>query len=485
MKQTVSQVLFFIKIVLPYSICLIFFIAYSTLSIVRHNSYQSFGYDLGINDHITWEYSQFHAPTTTIDHVPFTSKLDVHVEIIYILLAPFYWIWSDARILLLLQAFIVCFSSIAIYLLAKTYKLPEWSSLALLLVYLLFYGVQNALWFDVHSAPFGAAFLGWFIYFLVKKDKTWSIVFFLLAITAKENIAGITFLVSLIYFIATRQKSALYFAGASLLYLAFVFGVYFPQFVDGGYRFANEEGLFSRLDPSLMYDTADKQKVYFYSFLSFGFLPFLSPLYLIPVLGNLASYFILGSNVSTAQGLFLQYRIGLTPLLAWGTIVSMSRYKILQTKYVGLYLVLCAFLVQYMLHLPLSYLAKSWFWESPSEVADINKVITFIPKNAAVVSQNNITPHVSQRYYIFTLYPEKKSFQANSPCDDMSCDWFRWSGNPEYLIANPSSIWDTRHLLTDPDSFQKGLVNMEQAGVIKKYKQVNSAVLYEVLKNPN
>lgn len=481
---SVSHLIQIVKRLLPYTICLVFFIAYSTLSIVRHTHYQSYGFDLGINDHITWEYSRLHPPTTTIDHVPFTSKLDVHVEIVYALLSPFYWIWSDARTLLLLQAGIVSFSSLAVYFLAKTYKLPEWSSLALLIVSLSFYGVQNALWFDVHSAPFGAAFLGWFIYFLVKRNTRWAIISFLLAITAKENIAGITFLISIVYFLQTRQKTGLYFAGVSLIYLAFIFGVYFPHFVSGGYRFANEGGLFSKLHPSLMYDTADKQQVYWYSLLSFGFLPLLSPLYLIPVLGNLASYFILGSNVSTAQGLFLQYRIGLTPLLAWGTIVSMSRFKILQTKYITIYLLTSVFLVQYLLHLPLSYLAKSWFWEKPSEVNDINTVITYIPQNAAVVSQNNITPHVSERYYIFTLYPVKKEFQDESPCGETTCDWFRWTGNPEYLIANPSPVWDTRHLLTDPESFQKGLINLEKAGILEKYKEVNKAVVYKVIRNP-
>lgn len=471
------------KIFLPYIICFVFFLAYSTLSVVRHNHYQSFGFDLGINDHVVWEYSQFHPPTTTIDHIPFTSKLDVHVETIYAFLSPFYWIWSDARTLLLLQAGVVSFSGLAVFFLAKTYKLSEWSSIALLIVYLSFYGVQNALWFDVHSATFGAAFQAWFIYFLVKKNTRWAIISFLLAITAKENIAGITFLISIVYFFQTRQKMGLYFAGVSLIYLAFIFGIYFPHFVHGGYRFANEGGLFSKLTPSLMYDTPDKQQVYLYSFLSFGFLPLLSPLYLIPVLGNLASYFILGSNVSTAQGLFLQYRIGLTPLLAWGTIVSMSRFKLLQTKYVAAYLVICALFVQYLLHLPLSYLAKSWFWERPREINDISKVITYIPKNAAVVSQNNITPHISERYYIFTLYPVTKKFLADSPCGETTCNWFRWSGNPEYLVANPSPIWDTRHLLTDPESFQKGLINLERAGVIEKYKEVHKAVLYKVIKN--
>jgi uncharacterized membrane protein len=163
--------------ILPYVLCLFFFLAYSTLSIVRHNHYQSFGFDLGINDQVVWEYSHFHAPITIIDHKVFSSKLAVHVELIYAFLAPFYWLWSDPRMLLLLQAGFVCFSAIPIYLLAKRQKLHPTLQIALLVSYLLFYGVQNALWFDAHSATFAASFIAWFIYFLVSQKNKWAIFF--------------------------------------------------------------------------------------------------------------------------------------------------------------------------------------------------------------------------------------------------------------------------------------------------------------------
>ena len=47
-------------------ICLLFFIAYAVLSVVRHNHYGSFGYDLGINDQVVWEYSRLLPPISTI-----------------------------------------------------------------------------------------------------------------------------------------------------------------------------------------------------------------------------------------------------------------------------------------------------------------------------------------------------------------------------------------------------------------------------------
>jgi uncharacterized membrane protein len=474
----------FIKKFYPLLLCFVFFVAYSVLTVVRHNNYQSFGFDLGINDQVVWEYSRFKAPITSIDHVPFIPKLYVHIEIVYALLAPFYWLWTDARMLLILEAAFVCFSGLAIYLLAKHYKLHPWAQGALLFNYLMFYGVQNALWFDVHSSTFAASFVAWFLYFLVTKNTKWAIIFFVLAITAKENVAGITLLICVVHYIVTRSKVPIYFGIASLAYLAFVFGVYFP-YIAGGYRFANSGGLFSKLDPTLMVNTVEKRDVYLYSFLSYGFIPFLSPLYLIPVVGNLASYFVLGSSVSGAQGLFGQYRIGLVPLMSWATIVSIARFKWLNTKYIAVYLVLCALVVQYQLHLPLSYLTKKTFWTQPQAVRNIDSLIVSIPENASLVSQNNIIPHVNYRDNILTLWPIKKDFSKNSPCRQPTCDWFRWVDNPQYLVVDTSEDWDARHLLVDRGDYIKGLENMERAGIIKRYKQIGNAVLYNVLAKPN
>ncbi len=470
---------------LPYFICLVFIIAFSTLSIIRHNHYESYGFDLGINDQVVWEYSKFREPVTTIDHAAFESKLDIHIELVYALISPFYWIWSDPRMLLLLEVVFVCTSGLAIYLLAKKYKLHEWLQIVLLISYLMFYGVQNALWFDVHSATFATAFLAWFIYFLISGKKKLTILFFVLAITAKENIAGLTFLISVVYFITTRKKIAIAYALSSIAYLGFVFGVYFPFLVEGGYKFANSNGLLTKLDPALMFNSIEKRHVYLYTLLSNGFLPLLNPLYLIPPLGDLASYFLLAQNkVSGAQGLFLHYRVTLAPLMSFATIATIAKYKKLNSKKIALYLLFCILLAQYLLHLPLSYLSKSWFWTETPAVKNINTVLEHLPKDASVVAQDNILPHVSQREKIYMLWPNQKDFEENSPCGEPTCDWFRWFKNPEYMVVDTSNHWDIRHLVTERDPYIRGIKNLEKEKVISVYKRSGTATLYKVNRNP-
>ncbi len=178
-----------------------------------------------------------------------------------------------------------------------------------------------------------------------------------------------------------------------------------------GYRFENSGGLLSHININLVWNTPEKLQVYFYSLFSFGFLALLNPWYLIAPFTNLVIYFILGTeNVTTAQGLFLQYRIELAPLLSLATIIAVVKHPKLNSNSVAVYIIICTLITQYLLHLSLSYLAKRWFWTAPVSAATINKVIyDCLPKDASVVAQNNIIPHVSHRYNIYTLWPEKNS----------------------------------------------------------------------------
>jgi uncharacterized membrane protein len=482
MKLFLSRWVF---LILPFLVCLCFFAAYGTLSIVRHNHYNSFGYDLGINDQTVWRYAHFQLPVSTISPLPDRSKLDLHVELIYALIAPFYWIWETRRMLLLVEAAAICLSGIPVFLLARKKGLKPALSIALVVSYLAFYGVQQVMWFDTHSVTYAAAFLMWFIYFLETKKKIPAAIFFFLAITAKENIGLLTFLIAAVYYIRERSKFPLVLMAISFVYVSFLFFVYFPYIVHIRYFYENSAGLFSNLNPASFVDSDEKRQVLWYSLLSFGFLPLLSPLYLIPAVGDLTTYFVIANQLPGAQGLYEQYRVTLAPLLMWPTIISLAKYKKLNKWYAGVYIILCTMLVQYVLHLPLSYLTKQWFWTQPSGVMNINYLIkNNLPRKASVVSQNNITPHISHRDQIYTLYPEKKVFEHHSPCGQPTCDWFRWYGNPQFLLVDTSPDWDARHLLTDRNNFLSGLQNLEKTHIVTKYRQVGSAILYKVNMNP-
>ena len=464
-------------------VCLLFFGAYLTLALVKHEHFLT-GYDLSVDNQAVWKYSRLMAPISTVHAYAFTPVYHDHVEFVYLLISPFYWLLSDARMLIILQVVALILSGIPIYLLAKKYKINDILSLAFLISYFMFFGVQNAIWSDVHSLVFATAFLAFFIYFLDAKRKMLSTVFFLLALTSKEDIGLLTFSISFIYFLKTKEKLNLLFMFTSVGYLFFLFFVYFPSLVTG-YRFSGGEGIFSDLNIINLINTAEKQSVFIYSLLQTGFLPLLNPLFLIPFVSDLGHYFVLGNErVTSAQGLFLHYRVTLAVFLIWPAILAVSKFKKLNNKYLALYVLFFAFLVTYLLHSPLTYLSKKWFWAEPSGVKNIKQAINFLPKDAYVVTQVNISPHISNRELIVTMWGEGKEFPKNSPCGEPKCDWFKWAGNPEYMLVDTSPEWNILHLLANREDFIAGLRNMEKEGIIKKHKQFDSATIYRVYARP-
>ncbi len=463
-------------------ICIIFFIAYATLSLIKHNHFLS-GYDLGVDDQAVWKYSQFKNPITTSHAYYDTSVLSDHVEFIYILLAPFYWIYSSVKTLLVLQVFFICMSGIPIFLLAQKKGLSTLLSAISVCSYLSFYGIQNAIWNDVHSIVFGVSFLAWFLYFLEINRTRFILLFFFLAILCKEDVAYLIVIISFVSFITTRRKINLAIMTIAIVYLSSIFLIYFPHFTRDGYRFSNPHGLLSDINFSYLYDSASKRNVYIYSLGWFGFLPIFAPFYLIPAASDIFHYFVLGHNASGAQGIFSHYQSSLALFLVWPTIIFLAKQKRFKNL-LPIYLIFCMLSLQYVMHLPLAYLVKSWFWQEPKSRQDIERVILHLPPNASVVSQNNITPHITHRDEIYTLWPTTKEFTNGSPCNKKTCEWFRWGGNPSYLIVDTSSNWDIRHFLANREDFIEGLHNLEIKKIIKIVYYSNSAALYKVLHNP-
>lgn len=471
------------ELFLAISVCLLFFIAYLILGFIKHLHFET-GYDLAISNQLVYEYSRFHLATPTVSNYSFVPGLWDHFELIYIFLSPFYWIFSNSETLILLQSLFIGLSGIPVFLLAQKHKLNNVVCYAILFSYFLFFGIQNALYSDVHSLTFAAAFLAFFIYFLDVQKKWQAVLFFFLAITCKEDIALLTFMISFVYLILRRKKFDFYLMLASIFYLFLMFAVWFPHFTLG-YIYANPKGLFSDINLLNLFNTREKLQVIFDSFLSFGFLPILNPLLITPFLGDLAHYFIFGNEtVLSAQTIFLHYRVTDSILLIWPVIKIVSKYKKLNNKYFGIYILFFAALVTYTLHTPLTYLSKSWFWTTTSGVSSINKILSFVPNNAYIATQVNIAPHISNRQNLVLIYGDKKDFKNNTPCGKKICDWFKWVGNPKLLVVDSGTDWNIINLLANRPDFINALSNMEKTGYIKLNKKIGSSEIYSIQKKP-
>ena len=470
------------KFLLPGVILLIFASCYLILSLIKHNHFMS-GYDLAIIDQAIWKYANFKNPITT-SHVFFdTTIYSDHLEIVFLLIAPFYRIFDTVNFLIVLQVAAIISSGVAVYMIAQFHKLNKFISLCILTSYLSFFGIQFSIWSDVHSLLFALTFMSWFIYFLTIEKNRPALLFLVLSVISKEDVAFLTLLIALVFYLSKRTRASLISVILSGIYLAFIFFVYFPNIGPDGYRFFQNENPLSELNPLYLVNTLDKQKTFLYSFGWFGFVPLLSLLYTFPFFGDIAHYFVAGNGLTRTEGIFLHYRSTTALFMVWPTIIAIKKLKFLNKWYFGLYLLISAGFFQYYLHLPLSYLSKSWFWKEEVEVSNIKSVLRQIPKDSSIVTQNNIAPHLSHRDYIYTLFPSQKDFSNNSPCQSLSCNWFRVGGKPKLLLIDKGSSWNIIQLLGSREDFYKGVENLEKNGNIKLLKKNGTTYLYKIVKN--
>ena len=103
---------------LPYLVLLIAGTAFLlVLSLLQQRALGT-GYDLGIYDQVVWNLSHGRIWETTLVYE--TSGYYDHFEPVLVLIAPLYWLWSDVRVLLIVQALALGLGSLPIYLYADT-----------------------------------------------------------------------------------------------------------------------------------------------------------------------------------------------------------------------------------------------------------------------------------------------------------------------------------------------------------------------------
>ncbi|MBL7159434.1 DUF2079 domain-containing protein [Candidatus Microgenomates bacterium] len=459
----------------------IFVVLYSLLSIIRHQRFDSFAYDLGIYDQVVWKYSRFKTPYSTIkekiifgDH--FTPTL--------VFLAPLYWFWDNVRALLAFQAFWMGFSAFGLYLLAKHKKLSLLPILAVLFSYLSFFGIQNAINFDFHAIMIGIGFLPWIFLFWEKEDWRKFTFLTILFLGSKENLALIIFSLGILTLFKKKVKIGVLITVLSLLYFFLVIGKIIPYFSPAGYEYGPSlpDNIFGFVKNFFL--PIEKTQTLVYSFLWFSFLPFLSFKALFLSLIDFSQYFLSGDKYSSMWGFYMHYRASIAPILAWGMIdgfSSLKKKKININKLAVLAIIIPLFL-DYRLHLPLNKLSKGYYWQREKYMDDnqamINYINEAIPKDAGIVTQNNLVAHLTHRDDIFLLWAREEEM-----CGELKCWWLFWPDKPDYLLVDLHQGQALTHLLVDSEKeLKKAVFNMIELNTLSLEKKIGETYLFKINK---
>lgn len=435
---------------------LFFSVIYSFYSISSHLRFKTFAYDLGIYDQIIWLASRFKAPYSSI--LGYFAWGD-HFTPTFLLLAPLYWLWDNVMMLLLFQAFFLSLGAVPIYLLSVKKIKNRLISFSLSFAYLLFFGFQNAMAFDFHPLTLAPTFLAFLFYFYEEK-KWWLFwLFFLLMLGLQENLALLS--IGLGVFLLLQYRDWKKGAGVSFLGLSwFLFVVFFiaPYFRQGQFLYMPNMkdmeilGIFKSL-----VEPAIKRETIFYSLLSFGFLPLLSPSTWPMLFEEFFQRFV-GSTSQTRWGLGYHYNAILAPILAVGAILTIEKYLKNKKMIVISALFSGLFLVQIFTNPSLNHLQKAEFYQW-NQNKNLESILKLIPPSSSVAATNNLVPHLSHREQIILLtncLEDKTVWKGDMKrCFDLKPDFLVADLNPQGSLNNYYPDYSREVILNYFEELQK------------------------------
>jgi uncharacterized membrane protein len=357
-------------------------VLYGTLSILRHNHFQSGAFDLGLYDQAVWKFGHFMGAYNTVkDRILFGDHFVLTLPVFGIL----FYLWDNVRILLIVQAFVIATSAIPIFLIAKKRLSSSISALCIGVMYSLFYGIQYGVYFDFHPIIIGVALISWLAYFWEYDKKVLFWMTLILGLATQENMGiAIAGLAAIFFFRKKYWKTAILVGILGVVYSLLSVKIS-ALFSPVGYQY------WPQLPTSIgeafirLFDSEEKRQVWLYSYATFSFLPVFSPGSLIAVLMDLSQYFVTGPEFARMWSPFMHHRAILAPFLVLGTIdvlAFLQRGKI-RVVYISIVLFSVSLLLQYIFHFPLNKLTKLEYWKEELWMNDTRQLLSLVPKGAA------------------------------------------------------------------------------------------------------
>lgn len=404
--------------------------------------YTHFGYnaiDLGIYGQVFFNTAQGNLFEFTIHpHL----YLGDHFELFILFLTPFFMIFKSPLTLLFFQAAAVALTAWPLYLIVRRWLNPRWA-LALSIAFLINPFVLNLTFFEFHILVFVLPLITFAFYFYHTKRFTPFVIFLLLSLTIREDVAFVVIMFGILALVERRSLRWILtpiVAGSLWFITALQLTGYFntsgsSKFLSFYVWLGDSPGAIIKnffIKPHLVL----KQVVSLNNILlSIGllmplvFLPLFKPRYLIPILLTAAQLFL--TSVSSVVVLQSHYAAIILPFLFIAAAAAIASIKTNEQKTGKL-------LTAIANHKPIMYIVLttavlySFVTFSPligsvdalttsSAVTDYTALqhdfIEKIDQNERIVSSFSYLPHLSQRSELYSLHYAflgKKQFSDES-----------------------------------------------------------------------
>lgn len=393
---------------------LLFVLAFSYLNIQKHNAFNTNALDLAKFDQAIWNTAQGRPFGITLGE---ELVIQSHFSPSFALLAPLYWIWSDVRLLFIMQALLTVGAGLFIYAFFR----PTNPTLGLIVysAYLMQPSLHQVSLLYFRRLTLAIFFSSFMIYHLLKKRYGWMVVGLLITLLSKEDMAFICIGVGL-YLIFLHRSLKLGLC-LTLLGIAYLFLV--PFFVlpalnaSTGYHHAaaNFDYLGGSID-EILSNVAQKPMVLFDYALRperlAALFAFLWPtLFLFLLAPELAAFllpylaFLLASTSDEMGQLRLWYPSVLLVFLYWAVAVGTSRVPQKQQK-IALGGLLVAGLTSWLLYSQLWPGAnfEAARYQVGEHERQVRAALAEVPEEAIVAAQDVLVPHLAHREKIY-LFP--------------------------------------------------------------------------------
>jgi uncharacterized membrane protein len=445
-----------------YLIVLFFILLYSMISLLKHMNFQSHGWDLGIFDQHVWQLSHFQFGFNTVRLVP--SLWGDHFHPIFFLVVPAYWIWSDARMLLIYQAVIVALGALPIFYVVKRNLQSRFCAICLALTYLIFWGTMELIFFDFHTEAFLGPVLALSYFFIDRDNWAGYLLTLPLLLWVKETTAFVVFFLGL-YVIIFRRK---WFVGLSTCFISlgwfyFITKQVMPELAAGSNYFYFKyyshlgEDWFSAMKYLITHPWVAVKELFVpyhkFKLVLFILLPFLC----LPLFGAFSIVAIpallerLFSNYYPHWEILRHYNAVFAPIFIFALLDAFPRVhrwlgrrgKIID--YRKLVFALCVIILVVNIPFTFSRSAKTLFNPyfyllDPQMEQTGYDIISMIPPDASVCAQDPIVPHLSQRDLIFQYDGDTYGAEYVVLNKFLDC----------YPLTSRTLVWEIAKLYRDP-----------------------------------
>ena len=388
-----------------------------TLAVLRHRSYHSLGFDLGVFDQEFWYTTQgrpFESTMSLGQPIPHSMFGD-HFSPALWLLVPFYFAYPHPETLLVLQTVVLTLGAWPVYLLAKL-KVPDGNPLLWVIIYFLFIPLAYINLYDFHEITLAVAPLGFALYFLERGKRLWFLLFLLFTFLVKEEMALIGAGFGAYALLGKRDwKLGLGVIVGSLAIFEFTIQLAIPYFA-GGHEYTyvrlryadvggSPMGILRTLvtDPlRIVHALVQAKKAYFViaifgPVLGLSALAGWAALLPLPTLG-----YLLLSSYEPQYSFTAQDCAPLIPLVIGTAILALARLPKSAQRPVAITVLVTSLAFSWAFgDLPFSRKFDPTLFQTQARYAAFVPQVAQIPSGARVVAENGFASHLSERRYIY------------------------------------------------------------------------------------